>query len=72
MKRESESTCYEIQVDRHLGPAVAAHFPEWTVTPVAEGTTILRGTVPDQAALHGVLARIRDLGLTLISVRRQA
>jgi hypothetical protein len=71
MNRESRSLEYRIQVDCRLGPAVTAHFPEWTVIPAPNGTTILHGSVPDQAALHGVLARIRDLGLTLISVSRQ-
>ena len=63
---------YEIQVEHHLGPAVVAHFPGWTVTLAPDGTTVLEGAIPDQAALHGVLARIRDLGLTLVAVRRQA
>ena len=63
---------YEIRVERHLGPAAAAHFPGWTVTRASDGTTVLLGTVPDQAALHGFLARIRDLGLTLISVTRRS
>lgn len=71
MARKPCSVRYEIRVERLLGPAVTAHFPEWTVTPAADGTTLLAGSVVDQAALHGVLARIRDLGLTLISVRRQ-
>ena len=38
-------------------------------TPEADGTTTLRGTVTDQAALHGVLQELRDLGMTLISMK---
>lgn len=61
---------YDILVEGHLGTAVAAHFPEFTLTRQADGATALSGALPDQAALYGVLARIRDLGLTLISVNR--
>ncbi len=62
---------YEIRVERHLGPAIAALFPEFTLAYDA-GNTVMRGSLPDQTALHGVLARIRDLGLTLVSVVRLA
>jgi hypothetical protein len=61
---------YEIRVERHLGTAVAAHFPGFTLTHRADGDTSLCGVVPDQAALHGALTRVRDLGLTLVAVRR--
>jgi hypothetical protein len=61
---------YAIRVERHLGPAAAALFPEFDVRPEADGSTVLTGDVPDQAALHGVLARVRDLGLVLTEVRR--
>lgn len=63
---------YEIRVERHLGPALAAHFPEFSLHYDEDGATLLCGALPDQSALHGVLARIRDLGLTLISVTRVA
>ncbi len=42
----------------------------WTITPGTDGTTVLHGAVVDQSALHGVLARVRDIGLPLISVAR--
>lgn len=61
---------YEIRVERHLGAGVAAHFPEFTLAQQEDGSTLLSGALPDQAALHGVLARIRDLGLTLIAIKR--
>jgi len=60
---------YEICVERHLGPGLAALFPEFALAEGGDCTT-LRGNLADQAALYGVLARIRDLGLTLISVSR--
>lgn len=61
---------YAIQVERHLGPAVAAYFPEFALTLNPDGTTTLCGALPDQAALFGLLGRIRDLGLTLVAVNR--
>lgn len=60
---------YEIRVERYLGPAVAALFPEFEHSE-DNGCTVMRGTLPDQSALHGVLARIRDLGLTLVALNR--
>lgn len=59
---------YRIRLERHLGPAAAAHFPEFELRHDADGTTVLTGAVTDQAALHGVLARVRDLGLALREV----
>lgn len=67
---DSVPLTYEFRVERHLGPALTAHFPAFVVTHEREGTTLLRGPVADQAALHGVLARIRDLGLTLLELRQ--
>lgn len=62
---------YEIRVERQIGPALAGLFPEFTLT-YRDGETLLRGSLPDQAALHGVLARVRDLGLTLVALTRVA
>jgi hypothetical protein len=52
------------------GPPVRkpAWFDDPTLSREIDGTTTLRGPVPDQAALHGLLAKVRDLGVTLISV----
>ena len=61
---------FEVRVERHLGPAAAALFPEFEVRHASDGSTVLTGALPDQAALHGVLARVRDLGLVLIEVRQ--
>jgi hypothetical protein len=58
---------YRIHIERRIGAGVASHFPEFTCSEDGENT-VMRGHLPDQSALHGVLARIRDLGLTLISV----
>jgi hypothetical protein len=59
---------YEIRVDGHLGPRWAAWFDGLTLVAEEDGTTVLRGPVVDQAALHGVLQKLRDLGIPLISV----
>ena len=61
---------FEVRVERHLGPAAAALFPEFEVRHESDGSTVLTGALPDQAALHGALARVRDLGLVLIEVRQ--
>jgi len=60
---------YRIRVHGGLGPEWSTWFDDLTVTADPNGDTILEGVVPDQAALHGLLARIRDLGLPLIVVK---
>lgn len=59
---------YEIRIDGHLDQHWADWFGGLTLTHDADGTTTLRGQVTDQPQLHGLLARIRDIGATLISV----
>ena len=59
---------YEIRLKGHLDARWAAWFDGLTVTHDSDGTTIIHGPVADQAALHGLLQKTRDLGLPLISV----
>lgn len=59
---------YEIVVDGHLGARWAAWFEGFAMTGEADGTTVLRGWVIDQAALHGLVQRLRDIGIPLISL----
>jgi hypothetical protein len=59
---------YELRVAGHLDPHWQSRFSDLTLTRDDDGTTTLRGDVADQAELHGILTRIRDLGVTLISV----
>jgi hypothetical protein len=59
---------YEIRVHGHLDARWAAWFDGLRVITQEDGTTALRGPVADQAALHGLLQKLRDLGLPLISV----
>ena len=61
---------YEIRIAGHLAPSLSETFDGMQLTLTPDGETTLSGTVADQAALHGLLARIRDLNLTLISVIR--
>lgn len=61
---------YQIKLEGHLSPLWEAEFEGFTITLVENGVTCLTGPVIDQAALHGLLRKIRDLGLPLISVTR--
>ena len=60
---------YEIRVRGHLGTTLRHAFADLQAERCG-ADTILRGPLPDQSALHGLLTKIRDLGLCLISVRR--
>lgn len=59
---------YQLRVDGHLDDHWSAWFGGLTLTHDSDGTTSLSGLVPDQAALHGLLMKVRDLGIALISV----
>jgi len=59
---------YEIRLKGHLAPRWAAWFDGLSLSSEDDGTTIISGPVPDQAALHGLLQRVRDIGLPLVSV----
>jgi hypothetical protein len=69
-----ESAVYQIEVRGRLGAEWSAWFDGMTITTVKSAdlttTTTLTGCVTDQAALYGILARVRDLGLSLLSVQR--
>ena len=65
-----EAGRYEIRLTGHLEERWGAWFDGMTVSRAGDGTTVINGPVADQAALHGVLQRVRDLGLPLISVRK--
>jgi hypothetical protein len=60
---------YELRIEGHLDECWTAWFDGLTLSREADGTTALRGAVTDQAELHGLLAKVRDLGTTLISVK---
>ena len=64
-------TIYQIRVKGHLGPQWTDWFDGLVITLEDNGETLLSGVVVDQAALHGLLRRIRDLGMPLVSVSRK-
>jgi hypothetical protein len=65
---QQEPRRYEIRLKGHLDDRWAAWFDGLTITRQDDGTTLLTGPVADQAALHGLLSKVRDLGLPLIAV----
>lgn len=66
----SQPIVYQIRIKGHLGRQWADWFGGVTVTLEDNGETLLTGPVIDQAALHGLLKKVRDLGLPLLSVNR--
>ena len=65
---QQEVGFYEIRLRGHLAPRWATRLEVLSLTNEDDGTTTIRARTVDQAALHGLLDKIRDLGLTLISV----
>jgi hypothetical protein len=61
---------YEIRLKGHLESRWVAWFDGLRLTHASDGTTVIQGPVADQAALHGLLRKVRDLGLPLLSVNR--
>ena len=66
----SQLLVYEIRVKGHLGCQWTEWFGGLTITLEDNGDTLLTGQVVDQAAMHGLLKKVRDLGMPLISVNR--
>lgn len=61
---------YQIRVKGHLDSSWSDWFDGLTISPEANGETLLSGPVTDQAALHGLLKKVRDLGLPLLLVKQ--
>ncbi len=61
---------YEIRIQEQISEQSRSWFDDLSITTLSSGGTLLAGQVVDQSALHGLLALIRDLNLTLISVNR--
>lgn len=68
IKAHDEPQLYEIRLKGHLDDRWAEWFERLTITLEDNGDTLLTGPVIDQAALHGLLKKVRDLGLSLVSV----
>jgi hypothetical protein len=69
-KGHTTSATYEVTVQGGLEPRWATWFAGFTLTAGPDGTTVITGTGVDQAALHGLLQSLRDLGLPLLSVEQ--
>ena len=63
-------TEYEVKLQGHLDTKWAEWFYDMDIIYESDGTTTLRGALPDQAVLHSILERIRDMNLTLINVSK--
>lgn len=66
-----DAVWYRIRIQGHLDPRWTSWFDGLALTHDGDGTTVIQGHVADQAALHGLLTKVRDLGLPLVSVTRQ-
>jgi hypothetical protein len=67
-RTSGQSMVYQIRITGHLGQQWVDWFEGLTITLEEDGSTLLSGPVIDQAALHGILKKIRDLGMPLLSV----
>ena len=67
-EKHNQPQCYEIRLKGHLDDRWAEWFEGLTITLEEDGDTLLTGAVIDQAALHGLLKKVRDLGMPLVSV----
>ena len=65
-----EPAVYQIRVQGVLRDEWSVWFDDFSIAPQVNGETVLTGPVADQAALYGLLDKIRDLGLPLLSIRR--
>jgi hypothetical protein len=70
MADPNQPTIYQIRIEGHLGPQWTDWFGGLSITLEDNGDTLLAGPVVDQAALHGLLRKVRDLGMPLISAIR--
>lgn len=66
----AQATVYQIRIKGHLGRQWTNWFEGLSITLEDNGDTLVTGTVVDQAALHGLLRKVRDLGLPLLSIMR--
>lgn len=68
--KHDQAMIYEIRIEGHLSPMWEEEFEGWTITREDNGETLLTGEIIDQSALHGLLKRIRNLGIAIIEFKR--
>ena len=66
--KSNEAMMYQLRLQGHLGLQWTAWFEGMTITLEDNGDTLITGPVADQSALHGLLKKVRDLGMPLLSV----
>ena len=69
-RHDGKDTWYWIRIQGRLDQRWESWFEGMQLSCDADGTTLLQGPVPDQASLHGLLTKVRDIGLPLVSVVR--
>jgi hypothetical protein len=70
IEKSEIADCYEIHLEGHLQKCWEEWFDGMSITHLENGVTLLSGPVVDQSALHGILARLRDMNIKLISVKK--
>lgn len=68
MSETKQPRHYQITIQGHLGPRWSEWFENMSIAHTAEDTTTLMGPITDRASLYGILNKLRDMGLTLLSV----
>jgi hypothetical protein len=71
MKEKVKPVTYEIKIEDHLDPVWSEWLDGMVITPLSTGGTLLSGMLADQAALYGLLNRIRDMNLKLVCVEKK-
>ena len=69
-KQNEKVTKYQIKIEGQLDQGWTDWFEGFTITQEEDGRTVLTGNIVDQSALHGLLKKVRDLGIPLVSVNR--
>jgi hypothetical protein len=71
-QEQNRQDWYEVEVEGQFNPSWFDWLDGWEITPLPSGNTLLSGRVIDQPALHGIFARVRDLNLKIISLKKSA